>query len=313
MKPGLSSSSPTRARSLTNLALQRIAVIGCGLLGGSFALGLKKHGFSGQVLGCDREEVFREAEKRGAIDGGTTELTEAVAGADLIFLSMPVVAILDLLPQVGRHAKSGALVTDTGSTKARICQMAWEALPETVHFLGGHPLAGKEVGGIENAEADLFAGAKWVVIKEAERHADPSLTLGMTGAREEFLGWVRKLGAEPVEMDAETHDWAAAWISHAPQLLSTALAAAVWDETDEDGLPLALAGPGFRSMTRLAASPYELWRDICLTNSENLARTLERLEQRLARMREQLRSRELAEEFEKARQTCAALRREGKR
>jgi prephenate dehydrogenase len=295
------------------LALQRIAVIGCGLLGGSFALGLKKRGFAGEIVGCDREDVLRKAKERGAIDRGISELAGAVDGVDLVFLSTPVVAILDLLPQVGRHAKSGALVTDTGSTKARICQMAWEALPETVHFLGGHPLAGKEVGGIENAEADLFAGAKWVVIKEAERHADPSLALGMTSAGGEFMSWVRKLGAEPVEMDAETHDWAAAWISHAPQLVATALAAAVWDETDEDGLPLDLAGPGFRDATRLAASPYGLWRDICLTNSENLARALERLEQRLARMREQLRSRELAEEFEKARQTCAALRREGKR
>ena len=114
-------------------------------------------------------------------------------------------------------------------------------------------------------------------------------------------------------MDAETHDWAVAWISHAPQLVATALAGAVWDETDEDGLPLALAGPGFRTMTRLAGSPYELWRDICRTNSENLARALEQLEQRLARMRERLSSRELAEEFEKAGQTYAALRKEGKR
>jgi len=302
------------------MAFQRIAVIGCGLVGGSFALGLKKHGFAGEIVGCDREEVLRAAKERGAIDRGTSEPAEAMAGADLVFLSAPVGTILDLLPQVAKHARTGALVTDTGSTKVQICRRAAEVLPNSVPFLGGHPLAGKEVSGIENADADLFAGAKWVVIKEgeeAEGKAGPSTrpagSLGMTEKGEEFLGWVRKLGAEPVEMDAETHDWAAAWISHAPQLVSTALAAAVWDETDEDGLPLGLAGPGFRSMTRLAASPYELWRDICLTNSENLARALERLEQRLARMREQLRSGELAEEFEKARQTYAALRREGKR
>lgn len=289
------------------MAIQRIAILGCGLMGGSFALGLKKNGFAGEILGCDREEVLARARERGAIDRGATELAEAVAGADLVLLATPVVTILDLLPQVGRHSKPGTLVTDTGSTKARICRLAREVLPENVHFLGGHPLTGKETGGIENAEAELFAGAKWVVIKEAEEAKEAP------EAEEEFLGWVRKLGAEPVEMDAETHDWAAAWISHAPQLLATALASAVWDETDEDGLPLALAGPGFGDMTRLAASPYELWRDICLTNSENLARALERLEQRLARMREQLRSKELAEEFEKARQTCAALRKEGKR
>ncbi len=298
------------------MPFQRVAIVGCGLMGGSYALGLKKYGFNGEIVGWDRADVLVKAKARTAIDAGTTELAKAVGDADLVYLAAPVVTILDLLPQVGQLAKKGALVTDTGSTKVQICRRAAEVLPKSVSFLGGHPLAGKEASGIENAEADLFAGAKWVVVKgveEAEKAGPSASGLGMTEARVEFLGWVRKLGAEPVEMDAETHDWAAAWISHAPQLLATALASTVWDETDEDGLPGALAGPGFRTMTRLAASPYELWRDICLTNSENLARALERLEQRLARMRGQLRSGELAAEFEKARQTCAALRKEGKR
>lgn len=289
------------------MAFERIAILGCGLIGGSFALGLKKNGYRGEILGWDREEVLRKAEQRGAIDRGTTVLGEAVAEADLVYLATPVVLILELLPQVGQHARAGALVTDTGSTKARICRLAGEALPETVSFLGGHPMAGKEVTGIENADPELFVGAKYVVIKEAGK-ADPSTSLGVTAAEEEFLDWVRRLGAEPVTMDAETHDWAAGLVSHLPQLLSTALASAVWDETDEDGLPISLAGSGFRDMTRLAASPYALWRDICLTNSDNLGRALERLEQKLERLRTLLRSKELAEEFEKAQQICAALR-----
>ena len=129
---------------------------------------------------------------------------------------------------------------------------------------------------------------------------------------QEFLEWVTKLGAEPIFMDAETHDWAVALVSHLPQLVSTALASATWDETDEDGLPLSLAGAGFRDLTRLAASPYEIWRDICLTNGDNIARALERLEQRLERVRTLLRSKDLAEEFEKAQQTYAMLKRGGK-
>ena len=292
------------------MAFRKIAVLGCGLIGGSFALGLKKHGYKGEIIGWDREEVLRKAEQRGAIDRGAADVAQAVAGADLIYLATPVVLILDLLPQVGRHARPGALVTDAGSTKVRICRLARQALPESVLFLGGHPMAGKEVGGIKNADADLFTGAKYVVIKEAEEvgKADPSASgLGMTEAREEFLGWVRRLGAQPVELDAETHDWAVAWVSQVPQLVSTALAGAVWDETDDDGLPLPLAGRGFREMTRLAGSPYDIWRDICLTNSENLERALERLEARLERLRTHLRSKELAEEFEKARQTYATL------
>jgi prephenate dehydrogenase len=112
-------------------------------------------------------------------------------------------------------------------------------------------------------------------------------------------------------MDAETHDWAVALVSHLPQLVSTALASTTWDETDEDGLPLSLAGPGFRDLTRLAASPYDVWRDICLTNGDNIARALDRLEQRLSHIRTLLRFRDLAEEFEKAQQTSAMLKRGG--
>lgn len=284
------------------MPFQRIAVLGCGLVGGSFALGLKKNGYRGELIGWDREGVLGKARERGAIDRGTTELGEAVGGADLVYLATPVVLIMDLLPQVGRHARPGTLVTDAGSTKVRICRLARQVLPERVAFLGGHPMAGKETCGIDNADPDLFSGAKYVVIREADEAKE---------AQEEFLAWVRRLGAEPVEMDAETHDWAVALVSQVPQLVSTALAGAVWDETDDDGLPLRLAGPGFRDMTRLAASPYDVWRDICLTNSENLERALERLGQRLERLRTHLRSRELAEEFEKARQTYASLKRGG--
>jgi len=307
---------------------QRIAVLGCGLIGGSLALALKKRGFGGEIVGCDRAEVLEKAKVRGAIGRGTTDVAEAVADADLIYVATPVVTILDLLPEVAKAAKHGALVTDAGSTKVRICKQAEEVLPENVAFLGGHPMAGREVGGIENADAELFVGAKYVLIERTHRRDAPfdsaptasglrsGSPLGSASLREdaekEFIGWIEKLGAEVVWLDAETHDWAVALVSQVPQLVSTALASAVWDETDEDGLPLALAGAGFQDMARLAGSPYDVWRDICLTNSENLARGLERLEQRLARVREQLRSRELEEEFEKARQTWAMLRRGGK-
>ncbi len=284
------------------MSIQRVAMLGCGLIGGSFSLGLKARGFPGTIVGWDREEVLARAGERGAIDRSTANLEDAVADADLIYLATPVTLILELLPAVGRAAKSGALVTDAGSTKARIGRVAQEALPAGVLFLGGHPLAGREVAGIENADSELLVGAKYVVVRDTLNRRDTE------GAEEEFLGWVRKLGAEPVEMDAETHDWAMALVSHLPQLASTALASAAWDETDEDGLPLRLAASGFQDMTRLAASPYELWRDICLTNAGNLGRALDRLIQTLERMRTHLRSKELVEEFEKARQTCAMLK-----
>ena len=286
------------------MSFQRIAILGCGLIGGSFALALKKRGFAGEIVGCDRDDVLEKAKARGAIDAGTSELSEAVANADLVYLATPVVTILDLLPQVAKAAKPGALITDAGSTKVRICRLAKEVLPDNVSFLGGHPMAGREVGGIENADPDLFVGKKWGLIQDDRRGAED--------AEKEFEELVEKLGAQPVWMDAETHDWAVALVSHLPQLVSTALASTTWDETDEDGLPLSLAGPGYRDLTRLAASPYELWRDICLTNGDNIARALDRLEQRLAHIRGLLRSRDLAEEFEKAQQTCAMLKRGGR-
>ncbi|MFQ5695261.1 MAG: prephenate dehydrogenase [Terriglobia bacterium] len=286
------------------MPFSRVSILGCGLIGGSFALGLKASGFKGEIVGWDKEDVLPRARQTGAIDHGTTDVKEAVAGADLVYLATPVTLILELLPVVGREARPGALITDAGSTKARICRLAREAVREGVFFLGGHPMAGKEASGIDNAEAKLFDGAKYVVIQEAEEAKEAN------DAKKEFFDWVRRLGAEPVTMDAETHDWAVALVSQAPQLLSTALASVVWDETDEDGLPLSLAGGGFRDMTRLAGSPYDLWRDICLTNSENIGRALERLAQRLERLRTLLRSKELEEEFEKARQTYETLRRD---
>jgi prephenate dehydrogenase len=288
------------------VSFERIAILGCGLIGGSFALGLKAKGFDGAIVGWDREEVLPKAVERRAIDRGTTELEEAVAGADLIYLATPVTLIMELLPPVGRAAKKGALVTDAGSTKARICRLAHEAMPDGVFFLGGHPMAGSEEAGIEHANAELFAGTKYLLT--------PETTDTMSaGPVKEFVGWVRRLGAVPEEMDAETHDWAVALVSHLPQLLSTALASAVWDETDEDGLPVSLAAGGFNDMTRLADSPYEMWRDICLTNSDNIGRALDRLERKLERLREHLRSKELAEEFEKAQQTCVMLREAARR
>ncbi len=289
------------------MPFQRITILGCGLIGGSFAFALKQAGFAGEIVGWGREDALERARQRGAIDRGVVDLAQAVADADLVYLSTPVGAILDLLPQVGQAAKAGALVTDAGSTKVAICARAKEVLPEKVIFLGGHPLTGKETSGIENADADLFVDAKYVVIKETKEAEEAEEEFGSESVRE-FLDWLRRVGAEPVVLDAETHDRAVAFTSHLPQLLSTALAGVVWDETDRDELPVLLAAGGFRDMVRLASSPYEIWRDICLTNTSEIARALNLLEQRLGQMRDQLKSKDLAQEFEKASELTKKLR-----
>lgn len=291
------------------IKFRRVAVVGVGLIGGSFALALRQRGFSGEIVGWDRAEVLARAESRGAIHRGSTELTQALEGAELVYIATPVVLTIELLPQILRNVAFGTLVTDTGSSKVAICRVAQEARPPGVLFLGGHPIAGKETCGIENADPDLFVGAPYVLTPDPPEVFE-------TEAASALLEWIREIGAQPTSLDPETHDWALALVSHLPQLLSTALASAVWDETDEDGLPIRIAGAGFRSMTRLAASPYEIWRDIGLTNADNIGRALERLGQKLERIRTALTARELEEEFRKAQEIherLEALRSERRR
>ena len=300
---------------------KRIAIIGCGLIGGSFALGMKEHGFTGEIIGYDRPGVLQRAQEMGSIDRGTGNLGQAVAQADLVYLATPVNVIIDLLPRIAGLVRQGTLITDAGSTKVKICEVAVRTMTEGVYFVGGHPMAGQEASGIENASADLFRGTKYLVVADGKAFTAETLrtqreTQELAGGKDEtvvvgeFLGWLCKLGAEPVWKTAAEHDRAVAWLSHLPQLLSTVLAATVADAQDADGLPVSLAGRGFRDMVRLASSPYEVWRDICLTNKENIAQALSRMEQELARLRENLSTGELEQVFEAGRKVVATLQAE---
>ncbi len=220
--------------------------------------------------------------ERGAIDEGSADLSLAVAGADLIYMALPVGQTIELLPEIARLASPDALVTDASSTKRSVCAVADECFRGGgARFLGGHPMAGKEISGIAAADAELFRGSKYALIREASEKsgsdADPRVA--------NFVALIEKLGAEPIWMDAETHDRAAAIVSHLPQLLAVALAGVVREQTDETGLPVTLAGRGLRDALRLAGSPYSVWRDIILTNSDNLDRALDQLIQSLEQLR----------------------------
>lgn len=277
----------------------RVAVLGTGLVGGSFALALRKYFPAIPIVGWDRPEVLARAEARGAIDEGSTELPAALRDANLVYLALPVVCAIELLPEIARYAGPGALVTDASSTKVAICGAAEKCFSSSAHFLGGHPMAGKEAGGIENADVDLFRGAKYVLIGRAD---------GAEPLERKFAALVEALGAKPVWCDVETHDWAVGIVSHLAQLASVALAEVMFDETDESGMPLALAGRGLRDVLRLAGSPYGTWRDICLTNSANLGRALDRLGQVIDRLRTRLTSKELEQEFAAANELYRILR-----
>ncbi len=282
-------------------SFRRVAILGTGLIGGSFALALHKYVPGAIVAGWDREHVLGQARDRGAIDEGYSELPPAVAGADLIYVALPVGITIELMPQLARLVSPQALVTDASSTKRAVCAAAAECFSTSGScFLGGHPMAGKEVSGIAAAEAELFRGSKYALIRKPTRQAtapgspaggldDPRIT--------KFDALLKKLGAEPVWLDAETHDRAAAIVSHLPQLLAVALAEVVRDQTDGTGLPLTLAGRGLRDALRLAGSPYSIWRDIILTNSDNLERALDQLIQSLEKLRGDLHTGALKEKF----------------
>ena len=269
-------------------------------------MALRKHAPDTVVIGWDKGHVLRHALERGAIHEGFGELSLAVAGADLIYMALPVGHTIELLPEVARLASSQALVTDASSTKRSVCIAAAECfLANGAGFLGGHPMAGKEISGIAAADAELFRGSKYALIRKSRENnagepRDPRVA--------EFVALVEKLGAEPVWLDAEAHDRAAAIVSHLPQLLAVALAGVVRDQTDETGLPVTLAGRGLRDALRLAGSPYSVWRDIILTNSDNLDRGLGKLIQSLEQLRSDLRTRALEEEFAAAGELYKILR-----
>ncbi len=279
------------------MAFRQVTIVGTGLIGGSLGLALKKRRLARRIIGCDRAPVLERAQKCGAIDVGLTHLAEAVIGSDLVVLAAPVIPILDLIDRLGPSLSEKTLVTDVGSTKADVVQRAAKSFGKNAgnRFLAGHPMAGKEQAGVEFADADLFDGAAWLFTPLPKQNVH-------AGLRGEFIHCVEKIGAKVGVLGAREHDRLCAWISHLPQLISTALAASLVEEFGPDAPVLDVGGRALREMTRISGSPYSMWRDIAITNRKNLSDVLHKLEQRLAHIRENLDSRELAAEFELAHQ-----------
>ena len=283
--------------------IQRVSILGTGLIGASFARALRKYTPDTQIFGWDKPEVIVEARKAGIIDEGFFESLEpAIRRADLIYVALPIATTLDLLPELAHHAPPHALVTDACSTKMRIWQAASELLVEEVGpiFLGGHPMAGRELSGLSHADADLFQNATYALVGQADDTHDPRIVA--------FVKILEKLGARPLWIGAQQHDYAVGLASHLPQLTAVALASFLYDRLDEKGLPITLAGPGLRDTLRLAGSPYGTWRDIVLTNREVLSAALDLLARRIEDMRERLGSRELEADFDAANELYRLLR-----
>jgi prephenate dehydrogenase len=274
---------------------RQITIVGTGLIGGSFALAAKANGFRGKIVGCDRNPVLVKAKRIGAIDAAITDPIAACTNSDLVLLATPVGGIVQLIEKLGPHLSPGTLLTDVGSTKNTIVRAAQRSFGAEAsrRFLGGHPMAGKEHSGIEQADAGLFKGAVWFLTPLNGQKAN-------AGRIADFCALIRKFGVKVISLNAAEHDRLCAWISHVPQMISTALASALVEEYGENAPLLEAGGRALREMTRIASSPYSMWRDIAITNKQQISDALLKLEQELAHIRENLDTRTLEEEFEQA-------------
>ena len=263
-----------------NTETRRVVIVGLGLIGGSIGLRLSAAELPGlEVVGSDidgsREST---AKKSGAIDRGEHDLTRAVRDARLVIIAVPISAVRDVFTAIAPHLAEGAVVTDTASTKGEVMKWAAELLPESVSFVGGHPMAGNEQSGIDHADAALFEGRAYCVC--------PTVSSPPT-AIQSVVGLAQALGAEPVFIDAEEHDVYAAAISHLPLITATALFRLLRESPSWDDLG-QLASTGFRDMTRLASGDPSMSNAIWKTNREAIIHWVDRLVEELKRLRAML-------------------------
>ena len=269
--------------------IERIAILGTGLLGTSVGLALRAAGFRGSIVGWNRgPEGAQAALSMGAIDSVATGAIEAARASQVVVLCVPIYATLDYMEQLSGVLSPEQLVTDVGSTKAQICTAADRLFnsPNRAAFLPGHPMAGKERGGAELGDASLFRGAVWLFTDDASWKRSPHSAALVSDWRK----WVVAMGARTIDLDPTRHDELVAWVSHLQLFVSTALRALLEEEVGEAPELKDVGGRGLREMTRLGASPFSMWRDIAYTNTEAVQSALLALEQRLAHIRENLRA-----------------------
>ncbi|MET4578903.1 prephenate dehydrogenase [Ottowia thiooxydans] len=245
---------------------EQLGLIGCGLMGGSFALAMKRAGLVRRVVGYSKSPSTTErARQLGVIDVEAPSALLAVSGADLVLLAVPVAATESTLKAIRHLINPDVLIMDVGSTKRDVVDAARRVLKKDVGvFVPCHPATGREVSGVENADADLYTGRQ-VVLTPIERTRTVQL--------EQAEALWRGLGCPVVRMSPETHDAAFAAISHLPHLLAFALMNAITSQ-EQGSQFLSLAGPGFRDFSRIAASDSEMWRDILIANREELSAQL---------------------------------------
>lgn len=279
--------------------LQRIAILGTGLLGTSVGLALRDAGYRGSIAGWNRSsEGGQQALRMGALDTLVTDPIAAARDAQITVIAVPIYATLDLMERLTEVLVPDQLVTDVGSTKAEIVTAAGRLYNQAgrAAFLPGHPMAGKERGGAELGDPDLFRDAVWLFTDEAGAERTP----GAAGLVAEWRAWVERMGSRVIDIAPDRHDEMVAWVSHLPQFTATALSALLQDEVGDAPELRDVGGRALREMTRLGASPFSMWRDIAYTNSAAIERALLKLEQRLQYLRENLKEPGLRQQWEQA-------------
>jgi prephenate dehydrogenase len=266
---------PGRRADVQPPVFGKIGIVGLGLIGGSIALASREIWPSSLVVGVDDKDVLEQAMRLHAIDVAADDLI-VLAEVDVVILAAPVRENITLLGALDDNVRQAAIVTDTGSTKRAMVEAA-RALPPRFTFVGGHPLGGAAKGGLEHARPDLFAGRPWLLTPAGE---------GTGEAVERLSAFVRALGAEPRVVSVPAHDRLLAYLSHLPQLTASALMQVIGDAVGDEGL--ALAGRGLLDTTRLASSPSGIWRDIAMTNGDEIRGALDGLIAVLANLRADL-------------------------
>ena len=250
----------------------KLAIIGVGLIGGSLGLCLKdKLGDKIFITGlCRTEKSMQRAMALGAVDVATSDIEQVVGGADIIFLSPPVLQIVPMVEKILPHVKPGAILTDAGSTKQFIWRELKKILPPNVYYIAGHPMAGRERSGVDAADKNLFKGKAYVIVENTD--APPEV-------REKLMSLLRLTEANFLTIDIAKHDRCASIISHVPHLTAAALVTLLNDAGDDLDSCLKLVGGGFKDTTRIASSNADMWADICMTNGDAITTHLRDLQE----------------------------------
>ena len=247
-----------------------ILIVGLGLIGGSLARAIRAVGYPIKIYAYDRNRsALENALQRGWIDAASPSLAETIPQANIVVWAVPVNAICQGLADYATYFQPGQIVTDVGSVKRRIFETACSLSPG-VHFIGGHPMAGKETTGIETSDPQLFVGHPWVLVPQTE-----PCSLEYATALADLESLISTIGAEPIRMSATEHDKSVALLSHLPQLVSACLMNTAGELVSELPTGYLLAAGGFRDTTRIAGSNPEMWRDIYLANKEELLQAID--------------------------------------